>query len=116
MKHLKSALELLAFLQVLFMIYGVCGAYEQDYITALQLVKYLLLFGSALAVNVLGIKALTAAAKMKNREFFISDCNRRKRLVMPVRFDHLIKHTTSGSKCQYSKNEQKRPVKRFSNK
>lgn len=113
MKHIKNSLEFLAFLQVLLMIYGVCGAYEQDYITALQLVKYLLLFGLALAVNVLGIKALTAAAKMKNREFFISDCNRLKRLVMPVRFDHLIKHTTPGAKCQCPKNEQKCPVRRF---
>ncbi|MGN0599377.1 MAG: hypothetical protein ACI4JK_05725 [Oscillospiraceae bacterium] len=116
MKHIKSALEFLAFLQVLFIIYGVCGAYEQDYITALQLVKYLSLFGSALAVNILSIKALTAAAKMKNREFFISDCNRLKRLVMPVRFDYLIKHTTSGAKCQCPKNEQKRPIKRFADK
>lgn len=116
MKHIKSALEFLAFLQVLFIIYGVCGAYEQDYITALQLVKYLLLFGSALAVNVLGIKALTAAAKMKNREFFISDCNRRKRLAMLVRFNRLFKHTTIEAKCQCPKNEQKRPVKRFTDK
>lgn len=116
MKTIKSALEFLAFLQVLFIIYGVCGAYEQDYITALQLVKYLLLFGSALAVNVLGIKALTAAAKMKNREFFISDCNRLKRLAMLVRFNCLFKHTTTGAKCQCPKNKQKCPVKRFADK
>lgn len=116
MKTIKSALELLAFLQVLFIIYGVCGAYEQDYITAMQLVKYLLLFGSAIAVNVLGIKALTAAAKMKNHEFFISDCNRLKRLAMLVRFNCLFKHTTSGIKCQSPKNEQERPTKRFTDK
>ena len=65
MKHIKTALEFLAFLQVLFIIYGVCGAYEQNYITAVTFIKYLFLFGSALAVNILSIKALTAASEKR---------------------------------------------------
>lgn len=116
MKHIKHTLELLAVLEVLFLIYGVCGAYEQDCITFTQMIKYLILFGSALAVNVWIVKKLTAAAETKNRKFSRSECNRLKRLVMPVRFDYLIHHTTLGAKCQHSENEQKRSVRRFSNK
>ena len=116
MKIIKSFTELLAVLEVLFLIYGVCGAYEQDCITFTQMIKYLILFGSALAVNVWIVKKLTAAAETKNREFLRSERNRPKRLVMPVRFDYLIHHTTLGAKCQHSENEQKRSVRRFSNK
>lgn len=116
MKHIKNALELLAVLEVFFLIYGVCGAYEQDCITFTQMIKYLILFGSALAVNVWIVKKLTAATETKNREFLRSERNRPKRLVMPVRFDYLIHHTILGAKCQHSENEQKRSVRRFSNK
>ena len=110
MKHIKNVLELLAVLEVLFLIYGVCGAYEQDCITFTQMIKYLILFGSALAVNVWIVKKLTAASETKNREFLRSERNRPKRVVMPVRFDYLIHHTTLGAKCQHSENEQKRSV------
>ncbi len=97
MKHIKSILEFLAFLQVLFIIYGVCGAYEQNYIDELQLLKYLLLFCLTLAVNILGIKAMTVATKIKNRDFFKIVCNRR------VRFDYHIKNNTKTLKCQSPK-------------
>lgn len=113
MKYIKSALEFLAFLQVLFIIYGVCGAYEQDFINELQLIKYLLLFGLALTVNVLGVKALTAASKIKNLNFFESACNRPKCSVMPVRFDYHNKHTINRRFCQCPKCEQKCAVRHF---
>ena len=82
MKHIKSLLEFLAFIQVLFMIYGVCGSYEQGCIDDLEFLKYLLLFGSALTVNILGIKALTAAIESKNDQFTKSDNNRLKSSAM----------------------------------
>lgn len=65
MKHIKHTLELLAVLEVLFLIYGVCGAYEQDCITFTQMIKYLILFGFALAVNVWIVKKLTAASEKR---------------------------------------------------
>lgn len=73
MKHIKSLLELLAFLQVIF---AICGAYEQNYINGLQLAEYLLVFCMTLTVNIIGIKALTAAIRLKNRKFTKSDNNR----------------------------------------
>lgn len=76
MKHIKSLLELLAFLQVIFAIYGICGAYEQNYIDGLQLAEYLLIFCITLTVNIIGIKVLTAAIRLKNRKFTKSDNNR----------------------------------------
>ncbi len=76
MKHIKSLLELTAFLQVIFAIYGICGAYEQNYIDGLQLAEYLLVFCMTLTTNIIGIKALTAAIRLKNRKFTKSDNNR----------------------------------------
>ena len=76
MKHIKSLLELTAYLQVIFAIYGICGAYEQNYIDGLQLAEYLLVFCITLTVNIIGIKALTAAIRLKNRKFTKSDNNR----------------------------------------
>lgn len=76
MKHIKSLLEFLAFLQVIFAIYGICGAYEQNYIDGLQLAEYLFVFCITLTVNIIGIKALTAAIRLKNRKFTKSDNNR----------------------------------------
>lgn len=104
MKLIKPILEFLAFLQVLLIIYGVCGAYEQNYIDELQLLKYLLLFCLTLAVNILGIKAMTVATKIKNRDFFKFVYNRPKRLVKLVKkFNHLYKHNTKTLKCQSPK-------------
>lgn len=82
MKYIKSLLEYLAFIQVLFMIYGLCGSYEQGYIDTLELLKYLLLFGMALTVNILGVKALTAAIRSTNDQFKKSDNNRLKSSAM----------------------------------
>ncbi len=76
MKHIKSLLEFTAFLQVIFAIYGICGAYEQNYIDGLQLAEYLLVFCMTLTTNIIGIKALTAAIRLKNRKFTKSDNNR----------------------------------------
>ena len=76
MKHTKSLLELTAFLQVPFAIYGICGAYEQNYIDGLQLVKYLLVFCITLTANIIGIKALTAAIGSKNDQFKKPESNR----------------------------------------
>ncbi len=66
MVKIKSALELLAFLQVIFAIYGICGAYEQNYIDDLQFAEYLLIFIATLTVNIIAIKALTAAIESTN--------------------------------------------------
>ena len=76
MKHIKSLLEFTAFLQVIFAIYGICGAYEQNYTDGLQLAEYLLVFCMTLTTNIIGIKALTAAIRLKNRKFTKSDNNR----------------------------------------
>lgn len=76
MKHIKSLLEFTAFLQVIFAIYGICGAYEQNYIDGLQLAEYLLIFCMTLTVNIIGIKALTAAIGSKNDQFKKPESNR----------------------------------------
>lgn len=76
MKHIKSLLEFTAFLQVIFAIYGICGAYEQNYINDLQLVKYLLVFCITLTANIIGIKALTAAIGSTNDQFKKPESNR----------------------------------------
>ncbi len=76
MKHIKSLLELTAFLQVIFAIYGICGAYEQNYIDGLQLAEYLLVFCMTLTVNIIGIKALTAAIGSANDQFKKPESNR----------------------------------------
>lgn len=76
MKHIKPLLEFTAFLQVIFAIYGICGAYEQNYIDGLQLAEYLFIFCITLAVNIIVIKVLTAAIRLKNRKFTKSDNNR----------------------------------------
>ena len=78
MKHIKSALELLAFLQVIFAIYGICGAYEQNYIDGLQFAEYLLIFIATLTVNIIAIKVLTAAIESTNYQFKKSESNRTK--------------------------------------
>lgn len=77
MKHIKSILDLLAFLQVLFAIYGICGAYEQNYINGLRFAECLLIFCITMTANIIGIKALTAAIRLKNRKFTKSDNNRK---------------------------------------
>ena len=95
MKYIKALLEYLAFIQVLFMIYGLCGSYEQGFIDDLEFLKYLLLSGSALIVNILGIKAMTAAIRSKNRKFKKSDNNRHVKSVKLVRLNHTIKDSTN---------------------
>lgn len=76
MKHIKSLLELTVFLQVLFAIYGICGAYEQNYIDSVQLAEYLFIFCITLTINIIGIKALTAAIGLKNDQFKKPESNR----------------------------------------
>lgn len=90
MKLLKSALELLAFLQVIFAIYGICGAYEQNYIDGMQFAEYLLIFCITLTVNIIAIKVLTAAIELKNDQFKKSESNRTKDGYKP-RFYHITK-------------------------
>lgn len=76
MKYIKSLLELTAFLQVIFAIYGICGAYEQNYIDGLQLAEYLFIFCITLTVNIIVIKVLTAAIESTNDQFKKSESNR----------------------------------------
>lgn len=76
MELLKPLLELTAFLQVIFAIYGICGAYEQNYIDGLQLAEYLFIFCITLTVNIIFIKVLTAAIESTNDQFKKSESNR----------------------------------------
>lgn len=78
MKHMRALLEFTAFLQVIYAIYGICGAYEQNIIDGLQLAEYLLIFCITLIANIACIKALTAAIESKNDQFRKFESNRSK--------------------------------------
>lgn len=77
MKHLKPILEATQFLIALYLIYGVCGSYEQGITTGTQFIKQLLITSIILAVINLVKKALTAVIRNKKYEFLKSKNNRR---------------------------------------
>ena len=67
MKRAADFLRLFAMLLFMFIIYGVGGAFESGLITLLQLLKYVLLFGSGVVYSLFWAKRMTAVSASNRR-------------------------------------------------
>ncbi len=72
MKRLEAILEGIQILEFLYIVYGVCGAYEQELTTGTQFIARLLTACTILAVTTGILKVLEAVRKNKKNHFLKS--------------------------------------------